>query len=216
MVDDQAPAFSGEIYADVRDEEGVAPRIEHINPSDYFKGSRSSQETVDKILGKVGETATQFWDVVVIDLFLGDFGLPTKENLEMPLRIAESVRIQNQSTAVLLYSGTLAKYLEDLFGQGASDTQLRRVFQASIANFVPRNRVAREVASAAENPSWLLQVDRLLMRHEKLTVRPEEAKFRGRTFAELAASVRRQDRDGQEITRLAAEYGISSFFDLNS
>jgi len=32
----------------------------------------------------------------------------------------------------------------------------------------------------------------------------------------LAMAVRRQDRDGQKITQLTAEYGIGCFADLNS
>lgn len=216
IVDDQAPGFSGEMLGDVLDENGAVPHLEHINPSEFFANGRSAQETVSKMLERIGEVAEDFWDVVVIDLYLGDFGLPPKDNLEIPLRIAESFRVKNQSAAMMLYSGTLAKYLNELFGTGASDTQLRRIFQANISNFIPRPRVAREVASAAENPSWLLRVDRLLMKHSSIVVGPEEAEFKGRSFADLAMAVRRQDHDGQKITQLTAEYGVGCFADLNS
>jgi hypothetical protein len=169
-----------------------------------------------RLLGSIEKVAEGFWDVVAIDLFLGDFGFSPKGNLEIPLRIAESFRTRNQSAVMLLYSGTLSEYLSQLFGEGASDTQLRRIFQASISNFVPRNRVAREVASAAENPSWLLRLDRLLMKHAAILVRPEEAEFTERTFADLAMEVRRQLRTGQRIAQQTAEYGVSCFADLNS
>jgi hypothetical protein len=152
----------------------------------------------------------------VIDLFLGDFSLPAHGNLEVCLRVAEAVHQQNKSATILLYSGTLAKYVDELLRVGASDTQLRRIFHAGVANFVPRNRVAREVTSAVENPSWLLRIDRLLMRYSTLVVEPEEAEFVGRSFASLAKSVRCQDHEGQRIAQLAAENGIAAFTDLNS
>lgn len=216
IIDDQSPAFAGEIEADVLDESGNAPELRHINPTDYFVGSASPEQTASRLLTAVAESASEFWDVVIIDLFLGDFGFPSHGNLEVCLRVAEAAHEQNKSATILLYSGTLAKYVDELLRGGASDTQLRRIFHAGVGNFVPRNRVAREVTSAVDNPSWLLRIDRLLMRHSTLVVGPEEAEFRGRSFAELARSVRRQDHDGQRITQLTAEHGIAAFTDLNS
>lgn len=216
IIDDQPPAFAGEIEADMHDEHGYAPILKHINPTDFFTGSKTPEQTVSKLLSEVAQTATEYWDVVIIDLFLGDFGLPHHGNLEVCLRVAEAVHEQNKSATILLYSGTLAKYVDELLQGGASDTQLRRIFHAGVANFHQRNRVAREVISAVDNPSWLLRIDRLLMRHSTLVVSPEEAEFEGRSFADLAKSVRRQDHDGQRITQLAAEHGIAAFTDLNS
>lgn len=216
IIDDQSPAFAGEIKADMRDDSGSAPELRHINPTDYFADGASPDQTASRLLAAVAESAAEFWDVVVIDLFLGDFGFPNHGDLEVCLRVAETAHEQNKSATILLYSGTLAKYVDELLRGGASDTQLRRIFHAGVGNFVPRNRVAREVTSAVDNPSWLLRIDRLLMRHPTLVVCPEEAEFEGRTFADLARSVRRQDHDGQRITQLAAEYGIAAFTDLNS
>lgn len=216
VIDDQSPAFAGEIEADVRDESGSPPELRHINPTDYFVGGGSPEQIASRLLTAVGGAASEFWDVVVIDLFLGDFGFPNHGNLEVCLRVAEAAHEQNKSATILLYSGTLAKYVDELLQGGASDTQLRRIFHAGVANFVPRSRVAREVTSAVDNPSWLLRIDRLLMRHSTLVVGPEEAEFVGRSLADLAKSVRRQDHEGQRITQLAAEHGIAAFTDLNS
>jgi hypothetical protein len=216
VIDDQSPAFAGEIETDVRDDSGSPPELRHINPSNFFAGGATPEQTASKLLAGVAEAATEFWDVVAIDLFLGDFGFPNHGNLEVCLRVADAVHEHNKTATILLYSGTLAKYVDELLRGGASDTQLRRIFHAGVVNFVPRNRVAREVASAADNPSWLLRVDRLLMHHSTLVVGPEEAEFVGRSFADLAKSVRRQDRDGQRITQLTAEHGIAAFTDLNS
>jgi len=55
-----------------------------------------------------------------------------------------------------------------------------------------------------------------LMKHSAIVVGPEEAEFKGRSFADLAMAVRRQDHDGQKITQLTAEYGVGCFADLNS
>ena len=216
IIDDQSPAFAGEIEADMRDYRGNAPILKHINPAEYFVDGATPEQTVATLLGDISATAMEFWDVVIIDLFLGDFGFPNHGNLEVCLRVAESVYEQNKSATILLYSGTLAKYVDELLRGGASDTQLRRIFHAGVANFVPRNRVAREVTSAVDNPSWLLRIDRLLMQHSPLVVGSEEAEFVGRSFADLAKSVRRQDHEGQRIAQLAAEHGIAAFTDLNS
>jgi len=216
IIDDQAPAFAGEIEADLRDDHSNPPEIRHINPTEFFAGNVTPEQTVSKLLSEVAQAATEYWNVIVIDLYLGEFGLPDHGNLEVCLRVAEAVHEQNKSATILLYSGTLAKYVDELLRGGASDTQLRRIFHAGVANFVPRSRVAREVTSAVDNPSWLLRIDRLLMRHSTLVVNPEEAEFEGRSFADLAKSVRRQDLDGQRITQLAAEHGIAAFTDLNS
>lgn len=216
IIDDQSPAFAGEIETDLRDERGNAPILKHINPAEYLVGGATPEQTVSTLLGDVAAAASEFWDVVIIDLFLGDFGFPNRENLEVCLRVAESVYEQNKSATILLYSGTLAKYVDELLRGGASDTQLRRIFHAGVANFVPRNRVAREVTSAVDNPSWLLRIDRLLMQYSTLVVSPEEAEFVGRSLADLAKSVRRQDHEGQRITQLAAEHGVAAFTDLNS
>jgi hypothetical protein len=216
IIDDHAPAFAGEIEADVRDDHGNAATLRHINPTDFFVGSATPDQTVSELLSEVTQAAMESWDVIAIDLFLGDFGLQSHGDLEVCLRVAETAYEQNKSATIILYSGTLAKYVDGLLQGGARDTQLRRIFYAGIANFVPRNRVAREVASAVDNPSWLLRIDRMLMHHSTLLVGPEEAEFQGRDFASLAKSVRRQDRDGQRITQLVAEQGVACFVDLNS
>lgn len=216
IIDDHPPSFIGELTANARDENNEPPFIEHINPLSFVSGGIQSDEAVANLLKKIETVASQFWDVIVIDLFLGELGLDPRGNREVPLRIVESFREHNKSATVLLYSGTLADYITELLKGGASDTQLRRIFQASISNFVQRSRVAREVVSFTENPSCLLLVDRLLMKYSSLIVRPEEAEFKGRSFFDLAMAVRRQDADGQKITQLASEYGISCFADLNS
>src|SRR4051794_23379348 len=109
IIDDQAPAFAGEIERDVRDEDGLAPEVKHINPSDFFPGSASPEQTVSRLLAGVAGAAAEFWDVIVIDLFLGDFGLQNHKNIEVCLRVAEAVHERNKSATILLYSGTLAK-----------------------------------------------------------------------------------------------------------
>ncbi|MCW1926545.1 hypothetical protein OKA05_28595 [Luteolibacter arcticus] len=216
IVDDQDPAFAGELETEIRDESGNAPELMHINPSDFFSDGRTPDQTLAKLLARVAEAATEFWDVIIIDLYLGDFGFDGHRNLEVCLRVAEAAREANRSATMLLYSGTLSKYVNELLGGGASDTQLRRIFHAEVANFVQRSRIAREVRSAVDNPTWLLRVDRLLMTTPALVVGPEEAEFVGRTFAELAKLVRRQNDEGQKITQLAVDYGVAAFTDLNS
>lgn len=217
IIDDEVElAFEDELKSD-NAIEGSEAVVTHINPNDFIKAGGNSESIVKKLLTSVSTASEQFWDVVAIDLNLGDFGYKNKhKNSEVCLRVAETVREQNQSAAIFLYSGTLAKFIEAILNDGASDTQLRRIFQADVRNFVPRNRIASQITAAVDEPSWILRVDRSLAQLGHLTITPEEAEFNGRSFEDLAAAVRRQDNDGQRLVELVSEYGISAFTDLNS
>jgi hypothetical protein len=197
--------------------DGVPAEVIHLNPNDYIQNGDDSDASVKRLLAEVSKRSSEFWDVIVIDLNLGDFGYADKRrNSEVCLRVAEKVRENNRSATVFLYSGTLAKFIADLLNDGASDTQLRRIFQADVQNFVQRNRIASQVTAAVDDPSWILRVDRLLVQMSHLVVTPEEAEFKGRDFGDLAAAVRRQDRDGRRVIELVSEFGMASFTDLNS
>lgn len=187
----------------------------HLNPL-LFLGESGPEASLAALLGTVGAHADSFLDVVAVDRNLGEFTLSNEENRHLALRIAETVRERNRSTAVMLYSGTFSDYLEESFRGGDRDGLLRRILRTEISNFFPRSRVAREICSCVANPSWLLRVDRMLMKHAAIAVSPEESEFKGRTFADLAKAVRCQDRDGQRIAELVAAYGVSCFADLNS
>jgi hypothetical protein len=170
-------------------------------------------------LNDIKELASQFWDVVIIDLNLADVKLPENDKIQLPISIAEAFRETNHAATVIIYSGTLTDHVNNLLnGRGSLPTEaaLKKIFRAEIANFFPRRRIIPEVLSALDNPSWLLRIDRLLMKNSALVVGPEEAEFKGRSFADLAAAVRRQDHDGQKITQLTAELGVGCFADLNS
>lgn len=216
VIDDNVPPYVDELKADIKEREGFEPIVRHINPTDFFSASSDPTASTSSFLNEVKKAAVDRWDAVAIDLYLGDFRLGDLENRLVCLRVAETFREQNKCATVLLYSGTLGKFINEILGGGASDTHLRRIFHADIANFYPRNRIMSELSSAIENPSWLLRVDRLLMKHALMIVGPEEAEFTGRSFADLAKSVRRQDHEGQRITQLTVEYGIAAFIDLNS
>jgi hypothetical protein len=216
IIDDNVPPYVDELRADIKEREGLDPIVRHINPTDYFSAKNNPLESISSFLNEVGKAAVECWDAVAIDLYLGDFRVDHHENLLVCLRVAETFREHNKCATVLLYSGTLGKYISEILGSGASDTHLRRIFHANIANFYPRNRIASELSSAIDNPSWLLRVDLLLMKHASMFVGPEEAEFTGRCIADLATAVRRQDNDGQRITQLTVEHGIAAFIDLNS
>jgi hypothetical protein len=72
-----------------------------------------------------------------------------------------------------------------------------------------------EVYSVLEEPPWLLRVDRLLTANSKLMVNVEESEFKEKSFADLAAAVRRQDSLGKHVAGLVAEFGVASLVDLN-
>lgn len=214
--DDVELSFDDELSTD-NAVDGTPAEVVHLNPNDYIQKGGDSEAIVKKLLDEVGQRSGEFWDVIAIDLNLGDFGFPDKpRNSEVCLRVAEAVRERNRAATLFLYSGTLSKFIADILNDGASDTQLRRIFQAEVQNFVQRNRIASQVTAAVDDPSWVLRVDRSLVRLSTLKIMPEEAEFRGRSFEDLAAAVRRQDKDGQRVVELVSEYGIVAFTDLNS
>jgi hypothetical protein len=188
----------------------------HINPVGLLSGP-PSKEAVETLLRSIAAQAEEFWDVIIIDVNLAEVPLPEPDRIHLSLFIAERVREKNHAATLILYSGTLSDHVDKLLkAEASSEAALKRIFRAEIASFVPRRRIENEVVSAIDNPSWLLRVDRLLMTHAKICVAVEEAEFKGRTFGDLAKSVRRQDRDGQRIAELTAKYGVSCFADLNS
>jgi hypothetical protein len=205
------------IVADIQQDAELAYGFEtlYINPLKFF-GSSEPDASLAMLLEEVKTKADSYLDVVAIDRNLGEVGLPNDGDRHLALTICEAVRETNLATTLVLYSGTLRDYIETSFEMGDRDALLRRIFRAGISTFTPRSRIAREVCSALRNPSWLLRVDRMLMRYAAVTVSPEEAGFRGRTFADLARAVRCQDRDGQKIAELVSEYGVSCLADLNS
>lgn len=218
IVDDaQKPDFIEAMCREIRagrDDFPVEPL--HLNPVNLL-GNPGEKRVLDALLDKVAQAAQEFWDVVIIDVNLAEVNLPEDQRLHLPLSIAEKVRETNRSATVILYSGTLSDHVDKLLkGDMPAEAALKRIFRGEISAFVPRRRIEAEVAIAVDNPSWLLRIDRLLMQHSTLVVVPEEAEFKGRNFADLARSVRRQDHDGQRITQLAAEHGIAAFTDLNS
>ena len=219
IIDDlREPEFIEEMCRTVRGTfDGIDVESRHINPVDLLSGPVPKDSLVD-LLDKIGSVAEEFWDVIIIDVNLADVPLPDDdERLHLSLSIAERVREVNHSATVIFYSGTLSDHVDKLLkGEMPAEAALKRIFRAEISAFVPRRRIGSEVLSAIDNPSWLLRIDRLLMTNKDLLVSVEEAEFNGKTFAELARSVRRQEHDGHKIAQMTAEYGVSCFADLNS
>jgi hypothetical protein len=222
IIDDtNSPDFVEEMRRDVSGQfTNTDVQIVSINPVTILDvEGEGHQVALAKFLNQIKQLACEFWDVTIIDLNLADVKLPEPEKIQLPISIAESFRENNHAATVIIYSGTLSDHVQNLLnGRGdiPSEFALKKIFRAEIANFFPRRRIIPEVLSALDNPSWLLRVDRLLMKYAPMVVGPEEADFKGCTFSSLAALVRRQDHDGQKITQLTAEYGIACFADLNS
>lgn len=218
IIDDlPEPTFIDEMKRTIEGSFGgetVDPK--HLNPVTLLAGG-SNQESLESLLKAIQAEAKEFWDVVIIDVNLAEVKLPEEQRLDLSLIIAERIRETNHSATVMLYSGTLSDHVTKLLsGPAPAEAALKKIFKGGISQFIRRDMVVREVLSAVDNPSWLLRVDRLLMKYACIVVGPEEAQFRGRSFADLAMAVRRQDQDGQKITQLTAEFGVSCFADLNS
>jgi len=53
------------------------------------------------------------------------------------------------------------------------------------------------------------------MANSQLMVNVDESEFKGKSFADLATAVRRQDTLGKRVAGLVAEFGVASLVDLN-
>jgi len=214
IIDDQTPGFIDEMKRDIL---GSFDRTEvtalHINPVEELE-----KLPLNEFISSIKTTASEFWDVVIIDINLADVKqLKDDEKVQLPITIAQAFREKNHAATAILYSGTLSDHIENLLsGDLPSEAALKRIFRAEIQAFCSRRIIKDEVLSALDNPSWLLRIDRMLMKNRNLYVKPEEAKFKGRSFEVLAKSIRLQDREGQEFVQLVTEYGVSNFIELNS
>lgn len=217
IIDDAVDlGFDDELRSDNKVNDILADVV-HINPIDYMQEGDEGEVVVLRLLEEVRNRSAEFWDVVAIDFNLGDFRYQEqRHNKEICLRVAEAVRESNNSATMFFYTGTLMKFIDQLRADSAQDTQLKRIFRVGVANFISRSMIAREITGAVDNPSCVLRVDRMLMQSAQLQVTPEEAEFRGCSFGDLAAAVRRQDKDGRRVIELVSEYGIAAFTDLNS
>ena len=174
------------------------------------------KKEIASFLEELRVRASEFWDIVIIDIHLHDVKLPDEERLHLSLLIAEVFREVNHSAIAILYSGTLEEHIKKLLGgDKPAEPALKKIFRAEIAAFVPRRTIGLEVLSALDMPPSILRVDRLLMKHASCFVGVEESEFKGRSFAELATAVRRQDKLGRHVTELVTEFGVASLVDLN-
>ena len=98
----------------------------------------------------------------------------------------------------------------------SAESALKRIYRGDISAFVRRNQIIGEALSAISNPSWLLQVDRLLMKHGSLVVVAEESLVGGRSLQQLEKSLRKQDEDGLKIAGFIVELGVSALAELAS
>lgn len=216
VIDDiEKPEFINDMAREVADGFGDDVDIKHMNPVATFKGG-NHQDEIAMFLEELRARATEFWDVAIIDIHLHDVKLPNEERLHLSLRIAEVFREVNHSAITILYSGTLEEHIKKLLGgDRPAEPALKKIFRAEIAAFVPRRTIGLEVLSALDMPPSLLRVDRLLMKHASCVVGVGESEFKGKSFAELATAVRRQDKLGRHVSDLVAEFGVASLVDFN-
>lgn len=221
VIDDvETPDSLAQLERVIQGGYNTAAEIKHLNPVDFISGKDEVTERA-KFLQQVSARASEFWDVALVDLNLGDVELEDADRLELPLSIVEAFRESNRAAMVFFYSGTLAKHIPKLITEDSksakqdSERVLRRIFLSGVLGFVPRDEISNYVYASLGEPPWLLRLDRLLTVNGKLTTTVEESEFKGKSFADLAASVRRQDAVGRRVSGLVAEFGVASLVDLN-
>lgn len=193
---------------------GVEVRAEHLNPTVYFEGRNQASE-LSRLLTEVARSAAEFWDVALIDINLHEVNIAKAEKLHLALSIADKFRETNKSAIVILYSGTLSDHVKELLAEPkAAELAMKKIFRTDIAAFSPRNHVALEVIQRLSAPSFILTIDRALIADSNFRISAAEAEFTGKTFGQLAAAVRCQDRIGVRLTSLVAEHGLAAIVDL--
>lgn len=188
---------------------------EHINPIGFFVGGVQHDE-LQCLLDAVEKTAGQFWDVALVDLNLHDVDFDNKkEKLHLALSIANSFRQINKSAIVILYSGTLSDHVKELLVEPqVAETAMKKIFHANIAAFSPRKIIELQVIQSLETPSFILTIDRALEKDANIKILTAESEFNGKTFGQLAAAVRCQDKIGMRLTALVAQFGLAAIADL--
>jgi len=216
VIDDiEKPEFINDMAREITDGFHEEVDVVHMNPVATFKGGDHNNE-IASFLNELRARAAEFWDVVIIDIHLHEVDLPAEERLHLSLHIAEVFREVNHSAIAILYSGTLEEHIKKLLGgERPAEPALKKIFRAEIAAFAPRRAIGLEVLSALDMPPSILRVDRLLMKHASCFVGVEESEFKGKSFAELAIAVRRQDKLGARVSNLVTEFGVASLVDLN-
>jgi hypothetical protein len=221
VIDDiEAPDSLAKLKREIEGSYRTPVEIQHINPVKYISG-RVGAPARDSFLRMVGSLASEFWDIALIDLNLGEVEIEEAERLELPLSIAEAFRESNRAAMVIFYSGTLAKHIPKLISEDTKSAKqdaervLKRIFLSGVVGFVPRDEIGNYVYSSLDEPPWLLRVDRLLTNYSAYAIAGEETEFRGKSFADLAIAARRQDELGKRVSGVIAEFGVASLVDLN-
>ena len=184
----------------------------HFNPTEYSDN--------DKLLSAVQEQAKQYWDVILVDINLRDDRDEGKQ-IELSLTVIERVRTENSVTALFLFSGTLVKEIQKAIKSDETTKKkqpeilIKRLLDADIDNFVSRSDLTNAILEALRIPSAALQIDRLLMENASLVSKCKEGIFDGKSFSDLACSIRSNDDRGQELLSLIVNYGVASILDLN-
>jgi hypothetical protein len=212
--DAKKPEFVDTLKNELRTRYDPEADVEHVNPVERLLPEATPQRISDFLKG-VRELASQYWDAIVIDLHLAEVPMEASAALELSLQITEEVRHANKAASVILYSGTISEYVKKLLDNGAHrEAAVKSLVRSDIYGFVPRNRIDAEVILALDRPSWLLVIDRALMRSAGLPVTPEESEYHGKSLADLAASVRRQSQEGVTLTRHIGDHGVAAFLSL--
>ena len=116
---------------------------------------------------------------------------------------------------MILYSGTLSDHVKELLAEPkVAEAAMKKIFRTDIAAFSPRNQITLEVIQRLSAPSFILTIDRALVADPNFQISTAEAEFTGKTFGQLATSVRCQDRVGVRLTTLVAEHGLAAIVDL--
>ncbi len=221
VIDDvETPDSLARLAREIEGSFQTTVEIQFLNPAEFISSGDEAREHT-AFLQTVKSRAAEFWDVAIIDLNLAEVEMEEGERLELPLSIVEAFRENNRAAVVILYSGTLAKHIPKLIAEDTKSAKqdaervLKRIFLSGVVGFVPRDEIGNYVYASLDEPPWLLRVDRLLTSNSKLTVNVEESEFKQKSFADLAASVRRQDKLGSRVAGLVAEFGVASLVDLN-
>jgi hypothetical protein len=154
-----------------------------------------------------------------IDVIGCDFNLHAT-NKTLTYDIIETIRTQNKSATIFIYSGGMNRSTLQMFGETGkkpAEKYLKVAMTSNISDYINnRNVIVENVVEMLKSPSTELQIEDFLMTFSSLTLSHTLEIFRGKQLFEIAAEIRKQTPLGKKFTKEIVSRGLSHYVDLNN
>lgn len=185
----------------------------------------------DQLKAKVEELSEERWDALLVDVKLFDHNSITLPGLLLPINLIRAFRERNHAAIALVFSGNIQDHLQSLFVEqsasagvgvrGQVERHVRSIISLGIVDFSAKNRVADDAIGHLLKPPWLLRLEREFLRTPNVLMESSLLSQLGVpvgngqvSFAELAKMLRQPGVLGEQVARIASEFGVASLADL--